>query len=705
MTITEPVVGRLPDLAADSPAPRPAHRAARAQRPARSSRGTRPSPARRSPACTRSSCARARGCVIEDVDGNRFLDFNAGIAVAAAGHGHPAVNAAIHAQVDDVLHYCSSDFYLPAYADVCERLAAPGADARRPGVPEQLRHRGRRGGAQAGPPPHRPAQRHRLLRRLPRPLARQPVAHRQQGPPAGRLRRRHARARSTPRTADPYDPDALTGAAYIEQVLFTHRHRPADVAAIFVEPIQGEGGYIVPPAGLAGRPPRGCATTTASCSCVDEVQSGVGRTGTMWACEHDGVEPDIMCIGKGLASGLPLAGIIARAEVMDWEPGGHGSTFGGNPVACAAAVATLDLVERRAGRQRRRRRRPPARRAARRCRPTSRCIERRARSRPDDRHRPPRPRHRRGARARRASSAACSCSRAGERSLRLAPPLVVTRRAGRHGAGDPRRRPGVARRSPRDAALPTTGALVDQVAAILDAVGVGAPHAATSAPARRSPAGRSAPAGARRRRRRRGRRRHRGLRHVAHHAGAGPRQPRAPPRRAAARAQGRPRRAGVDRGRQDPLRRPRRGPGDDRHLRLRRRPVAPAARPDDRQRAARPPDDGDVAPDGAVRRDHGVQLPGRGVVVERRAGARRRRPGAVEAVGQDAAHRAGVRRPAAPGRRRRRRARRAQPGAARRRRRRRRAGRPRGRRRSCRPPARRAWAAPWRRSWRPASGG
>ena len=114
---------------------------------------------------------------------------------------------------------------------------------------------------------------------------------------------------------------------------------------IFVEPIQGEGGYVVPPPGwLADL--RTLCDAHGILLVADEVQSGVGRTGRMWATEHEGVIPDIMCVGKGLASGMPLAGIVARSEVMDWEPGGHGSTFGGNPVACAAALATLDLVER-----------------------------------------------------------------------------------------------------------------------------------------------------------------------------------------------------------------------------------------------------------------------------------------------------------------------------------------------------------------------
>ncbi|MBA3286507.1 MAG: aminotransferase class III-fold pyridoxal phosphate-dependent enzyme [Acidimicrobiia bacterium] len=286
---------------------------------------------------------RATGCVIEDVDGNRFLDANAGIAVCATGHAHPAVTAAIHAQVDDVLHYCSSDFYLPAYADLCERLAAlapmpdaavflsnSGTEAVEAALKLARHHTGRPNviaflGAFHG----------RSLGSL--------------SLTASKVRQRAGFGITVPGSFhapyfDPHDDRALTGAAYIEQVLFAQLTHPSDVAAIFVEPIQGEGGYIVPPAGWL-------ADLRALCDehgillVIDEVQSGIGRTGTMWACQHDGVEPDIMCIGKGLASGLPLAGILARRSVMDWEPGGHGSTFGGNPVACAAALATIDLVE------------------------------------------------------------------------------------------------------------------------------------------------------------------------------------------------------------------------------------------------------------------------------------------------------------------------------------------------------------------------
>jgi 4-aminobutyrate aminotransferase len=131
---------------------------------------------------------------------------------------------------------------------------------------------------------------------------------------------------------------------YLERVVFTHLTPPDDVAAIIVEPLQGEGGYIVPPSG-------GMAELRAICDAhgivlvADEVQSGVGRTGRMWAIEHDDVVPDVILAGKGLASGLPLSAVIARSDLMTWGAGKHGSTFGGNPVACAAALATLDLVE------------------------------------------------------------------------------------------------------------------------------------------------------------------------------------------------------------------------------------------------------------------------------------------------------------------------------------------------------------------------
>jgi 4-aminobutyrate aminotransferase len=283
---------------------------------------------------------RGAGCIIEDVDGNRFLDFNAGIAVTAAGHAHPSVNAAVHTQVDDLLHYCSSDFYLPVYAEICERLAAS--------VPMQpAKVFLANSGTEAVEAAIKLA-RHSTGR--PNVIAFFGAFH---GRSLGSLSLTASKARQRGGFGAmmagtfhaPYAGQSeLDGADYIEEVLFKRLTEPGDVAAIFVEPIQGEGGYIVPPSGwLAAL--RDLCDRHGILLVMDEVQSGMGRTGTMWACEHDDVVPDVICAGKGLASGLPLSALIARADIMDWPPGRHGSTFGGNPVACAAAVATFDLVE------------------------------------------------------------------------------------------------------------------------------------------------------------------------------------------------------------------------------------------------------------------------------------------------------------------------------------------------------------------------
>ena len=286
--------------------------------------------------------ARGEGAVIEDVDGNRFLDFNAGIAVNAAGHNHPKVNAAIHAQVDACLHYCSSDFFHPTHADLVERLATS--------VPDGMGH-ARVFLANSGTEAVEGAlklARHHTGR--PNVIAFYGAFH---GRSLGSLSLTSSKAKYrsgfgivTPGSYHaPFAYAAeLTGADYIEQVLFHHMTEPGDVAAIFVEPIQGEGGYIVPPAGWL-QALRDLCDRHGILLVMDEVQSGIGRTGTMWACQHDGVTPDIITAGKGLASGMPLSAIIARDTIMQWAPGKHGSTFGGNPVACAAALATMDLVD------------------------------------------------------------------------------------------------------------------------------------------------------------------------------------------------------------------------------------------------------------------------------------------------------------------------------------------------------------------------
>ena len=280
---------------------------------------------------------RASGCVVEDVDGNRFLDFNAGIAVTATGHCHPRVVAAIDAQAHALIHYCSSDWFVPAYTELCERLAAQAP------MPGPARVFLGNSGTEAVEAAIKLA-RHATGR--PNLIAFYGAFH---GRTLGSLSltssKSHYRAGFGPLLPGVFHaPYGESGA--IERTIFRHLTRPDDVAAIIVEPIQGEGGYIVPPAGWFAEL-RALCDAHGIVLVADEVQSGVGRTGRMWAIEHEGVEPDVLLAGKGLASGLPLSAVIARADVMRWEPGMHGSTFGGNPVACAAALATLDLVEGR----------------------------------------------------------------------------------------------------------------------------------------------------------------------------------------------------------------------------------------------------------------------------------------------------------------------------------------------------------------------
>lgn len=281
--------------------------------------------------------ARGSGCVIEDVDGNRFLDFNAGIAVTATGHCHPHVVEAIERQARALLHYCSSDWYIPVYAEVCERLAAsapmPGGQPARVFLGNS--------GTEAVEAAIKLA---RYATGRPNLIAFHGAFH---GRSLGSLSLTASKARYRAGFG-PMLPGVFHApygeAGYLDRVVFRHLTPPGDVAAIFVEPIQGEGGYLVPPAGWLAEL-RALCDAHGILLVADEVQSGVGRTGRMWAIEHEDVAPDILLAGKGLASGLPLSALIARAELMQWGPGSHGSTFGGNPVACAAAVATLDLVE------------------------------------------------------------------------------------------------------------------------------------------------------------------------------------------------------------------------------------------------------------------------------------------------------------------------------------------------------------------------
>lgn len=286
--------------------------------------------------------------MIEDVDGNRYIDFMAGIAVSATGYNHPAVTGAIKSQVDQFLHICGSDFYFEPLAALAERLAcaAPGPSAKRVFLCNS--------GTEAVEAAIKLARFHT---RRPALIAFDGAFH---GRTYGALSLSSSRSRQRRHFA-PFVPEVYhvpypvpyrgggDDAALIEvtrelDALLEKRLSPDDVAAVFVEPILGAGGYIIPPPGFL-RLLRTWCDRHGILLAVDEVQSGVGRTGKMWACEWDDVEPDILIAAKGLASGMPIGAIVARQSVMTWDQGQHGSTFGGNPVSCAAALATLDTVE------------------------------------------------------------------------------------------------------------------------------------------------------------------------------------------------------------------------------------------------------------------------------------------------------------------------------------------------------------------------
>jgi 4-aminobutyrate aminotransferase len=279
---------------------------------------------------------RALGSAVQDVDGNRFLDFAAGIAVCATGHCHPQVVAAMQEQSQKLLHICGSDFYYPGMVAVMERLASivPGSERKKVFLTNS--------GAEAIECGFKLARHHTARKYV---IAFHGAFH---GRTMGALSLTSSKARQrekfgpfVPMTAHvPYGD-----AAAIEHTLFRYQMAPDEVAAIFVEAIQGEGGYVVPPANFLPDLRKLCDRHGILLVC-DEVQSGIGRTGKWFAYEHFSVVPDITLIAKGVASGMPLGAVVAPERIMNWPEGAQGSTFGGNPVACAAALATLDLVER-----------------------------------------------------------------------------------------------------------------------------------------------------------------------------------------------------------------------------------------------------------------------------------------------------------------------------------------------------------------------
>ena len=295
---------------------------------------------------------RGRGAMIEDVDGNTFLDFAAGIAVVATGHCHPEVVAAIQKQAAELIHMSGTDFYYPSLVELAQRLAAiaPGKSSKRVYFGNS--------GAEAIEAAIKLAKYHTKRDKL---IGFHGAFH---GRTMGALSLTASRSIQRKGFGTllsgvfhmPF-PDTYRGTygvrpecasadclSYLENELFRRRVDPDEVAGIFIEPIQGEGGYLPAPADFLQGLQRICRKY-GILLVADEVQSGMGRTGKWWASDHAGIEPDIICTAKGIASGMPLSAIIARADVMNWVPGAHASTFGGNPVCIAASIATLGLIE------------------------------------------------------------------------------------------------------------------------------------------------------------------------------------------------------------------------------------------------------------------------------------------------------------------------------------------------------------------------
>ena len=281
---------------------------------------------------------RGEGCVIEDIDGNLLLDFNAGIAVTSTGHCHPDVVARIQDQAGKLIHY-SADFYIPLYAEMCAELAriAP--------MKEKCRVFLGNSGTEAVEGSIK--------------LARY-ATHRQYivaflGAFHGRTYGSVSLTASKAKYHAGFGPmlpgifhapfGKVADLKWFDEVLFDKLCPPEEVAAIILEPIQGEGGYIVPEDGFI-QGLRAICDKHGILLIADEVQAGAGRTGRMWSIQNWDVEPDIVATAKGIASGMPLGAFIARESIMTrWGPGAHGTTYGGNPLACAAALETIRLLE------------------------------------------------------------------------------------------------------------------------------------------------------------------------------------------------------------------------------------------------------------------------------------------------------------------------------------------------------------------------
>ncbi len=295
---------------------------------------------------------RAEGSELWDMDGRRYIDFMAGIAVMNAGHRHPAVVEAVKQQLDKFWHICLSDFYYPQAIELAEKLQeiAPmkdslvflgntGTEAVEAAIKLAMHHTGRHKfigfmGAFHGRTlgslsftASKAVQRARYktalqVHHLPYPNEYRPLLHKKEGESYG---------------------DTVIN--YLENEVFRNLVSPHGIAGVLVEPIQGEGGYLVPAPNFFPRLRQIC-DKYGILLITDEIQSGAGRTGQWWASEHEGVEPDITCFAKGIGSGMPIGGIMARRELMTWGPGAHGSTFGGNPIAAISALTTLQVIEK-----------------------------------------------------------------------------------------------------------------------------------------------------------------------------------------------------------------------------------------------------------------------------------------------------------------------------------------------------------------------
>jgi 4-aminobutyrate aminotransferase len=282
---------------------------------------------------------RGEGCVVEDIDGNLFLDFNAGIAVTSTGHCHPKVVRRIQDQAATLIHYAGCDFYLPIFAEMCAELAriAP--------MKEKCRVFLGNSGTEAVEASIKLA---RFATKRQYIVAFLGAFHgRSYGSVSLTASKAKYHAGFGPLLPGVFHAPFghVADLKWFDEVLFDRLVPPTEVAAIVVEPIQGEGGYIVPEDGfLQGL--RAICDKHGILLVADEVQAGAGRTGKMWSIQNWDVEPDIVATAKGIASGMPLGAMIARDSLMTkWGPGAHGTTYGGNPLACAASLETIELLE------------------------------------------------------------------------------------------------------------------------------------------------------------------------------------------------------------------------------------------------------------------------------------------------------------------------------------------------------------------------